>query len=258
MKVTVLGCGSAYGVPVVGGDWGDCNPENPKNRRTAPSILIEKGETKLLVDMGPDYREQAEKHKVRDVDGVFFTHPHADHVTGMFHLPMMMRYFQDKNLPLYMDRFTRKEIEKNWWFQFDPKINVEYSGPGRPYLVEIIEYWPFTVGDITALPMYQQHGKMHSMGLRIDDFAYSTDVCAMPERTFEKLEGVKTWIVECNCEFNTDKSHSFLEQTLGWIDRIKPEKAYLTHLDLTMDYDRISAQLPENVELAYDGLEIVL
>lgn len=258
MKVTVLGSGSAYGVPVVGGDWGTCDPDNPKNRRLSPSILIEDQGSKLLVDMSPDYRQQAEANNIRDVDGVFFTHPHADHVTGMFHLPMMMRYFQDKNLPLFMDRFTRKEIEKNWWFQFDPKINVEYSGPGRPYLVEVIKYCPFDVGNIKALPIYQYHGKMHSLGLRIGDFAYSTDLCGMPEESFEKLEGLDVWLVESNCEFNTDKSHSYLEQTLGWIERLKPKRAYLCHLDHTMDFDRISAQLPDNVELAYDNLEIVV
>lgn len=256
MKVTVLGCGSAYGVPYAGNSWGACDPKNPKNRRLAPSILLEDGTSRVLVDMGPDFRAQAEKHEIRELDGVFFTHPHADHIAGMFHLPVLMSYYQDRNLSLYADRFTRREIEKNWWYMFDPAINVEYSGPGRPYWTEIIPYSPYQIGKFSILPFIQHHGRMNSLGLRVGDFAYSTDVNEFPEKSLALLKGLKVWMVDCNNEFNKDKSHSYLEQCLRWVDLLKPEKTYLTHLDYTMDYDTIAAKLPSNVELAYDNLEI--
>ncbi len=257
MKVTVLGCGSAYGVPLIGGDWGGCDPSNPKNRRTTPSILVEQGDTKFMVDCGPDFRVQAERHAIKVLDGILYTHPHADHIVGNFHLPMLMRYYDNKNLPLFADRATKKEIEKVWWFQNDPKIDVEYYGNGRPYWVEIIPNFPFMVGSLSVLPLLQYHGKMNSIGYRIGNFAYSTDLNDMPDQSWDQLKDLDVWIVESDSESPT-KMHSHLEQTLEWIARLKPRKAYITHLDYTMDYDRISAKLPENVFLAYDGLEINL
>ncbi len=148
LKITILGCGSAYGVPLIGGDWGDCDPSNPKNRRLAPSILVESKNSKILIDMGPDIREQAEAHQIRHIDGILYTHPHAHHIVGNFHLPMFMRYFETSNLYMYATRACRQEIEKVWWFQNDPKINVEYSGEGRPLWCEIRPYYPFKVGDV--------------------------------------------------------------------------------------------------------------
>lgn len=253
LKVTVLGSGSAYGVPLIGGDWGDCDPNNPKNRRLAPSILVENNDTKILVDMGPDIRQQAEKHKIQKIDGILYTHQHADHITGNFHLPMFMRYFNDCNLYLYATRACRKDIEKVWWFQNDPKISVEYSGEGRPLWCEIRPYYSFKVGSLDVLPLQHMHGSMECMSYRFGNFAYTTDANMIPDRTIEALKGIDTWIVECD-RLEKTSSHSTLEQTLEWISKVKPRKAYLTHLDYTMDYDKVSKMLPEDVHLAYDDL----
>ncbi len=258
MKVTVLGSGSAYGVPYAGGGWGNCDPNNPKNRRLSPSILIEDKGSKMLVDMSPDFRQQAEMHKITLLDGVLFTHAHADHITGMFHLPIFMKHYQDRNLPMYTDRFARIGIEKLWWYMFDAKISPEYSGPGRPYWNEIIPHFGFKVGNIDVNTFIQNHGSIHSLGVRVGNFVYSTDVNSFPQESEKYLEGVDTWIVDCNCEFNKDKSHSYLEQCLGWVEKFKPKKTYLSHLDYTIDYDKMSAKLPKNVELAYDNLVIEL
>ena len=258
MKVTILGSGSAYGVPYAGGGWGACDPKNPLNRRLSPSILIEDKGTRLLVDMSPDFRQQAEKHSISLIDGVFFTHAHADHITGMFHLPILMSYYQNRNLPMYADRFTRTQIEKLWWYMFDPKIKVEYSGPGRPYWTEVIAPFPFQVGALNVIPFMQEHGSWHSLGVRVGNFVYSTDVSGFPAESEKFLENLDVWVVDCNCVAPTDNSHSHLEKSLAWIKKYKPKKAYLTHLDYTVDYARISAQLPAGVELAYDNLEINL
>lgn len=258
MKITILGSGSAYGVPFAGGGWGACDPANPKNRRTSPSILIEDKGSRLLVDMSPDFRQQAELHNINKIDGVFFTHAHADHITGMFHLPIFMHWYQDRNLPLYTDRVSRIYIEKLWWYMFDAKISPEYSAPGRPYWNEIIPPFPFTAGNITAAPFMQHHGSGHSLGIRVGNFAYSTDVSSFPEESHKFLEGLDVWVVDCNCETDTDKSHSHLEKSLGWIEKFKPKQAWLSHLDYTIDYEKISARLPKGVGLAYDNLVIDL
>ncbi len=249
-----MGCGSAYGVPLIGGNWGKCDPNNPKNRRLCPSILVENDDGKFIVDMGPDIRQQAEKYNIQLLDGLFLTHPHSDHIGGMGHLPALMYYYQGCNLPIYADRFTRKEVERNWWYMFDPKINVEYWGDGRPYFSEIIPYYPMKIGEIDVLPFIQDHNSMDSLGIRIGNFAYCTDIRSFPEKSYGLLRDLDVFVVDCNNEFDTDKSHSYLEQSLRWAKELNAKTTYLTHLDHTMDYDTISAKLPENVHLAYDGL----
>jgi phosphoribosyl 1,2-cyclic phosphate phosphodiesterase len=259
MKAIVLGSGSAYSVPNVGGFWGDCDPKNPKNRRTAPSVLIEEGEVRILIDLGPDYREQSEKHNLTFVDAIIYTHGHSDHILGNFHLPRMMRYYDGRELPMYATRETREQIERMFWFQYNNEGKTQYSGKTRPHWVDIKANSEFYIGGIKFLPMLQRHGSMDTLGFRIGDFAYSTDFNEMPESTFMQLQGLDTWLVECNAVGQVtepEEKHLHLQKVLRLIDRVKPKKAYLTHLNATIDYDTISARLPPNVHLAYDGLEL--
>jgi phosphoribosyl 1,2-cyclic phosphate phosphodiesterase len=261
MKIIVLGSGSAYGVPVIGGDWGDCDPKNPKNRRLSPSILIENGDKRILVDMTPDLRQQAERHNIRELEAVLFTHAHADHITGLFHMPMLMQYYKEgQNLPLYADDFTRDNIKKNWWYMFDPAIKMDWYGAGRPFWEKVTPLEKFSVGGLDITPFAQQHGRMSCMGYRIGNFAYSTDTSGFPPESEPMLEGLDVWLVECDryLSNNPNSTHSHLERTLGWIEKYKPKKAYLCHLNRTMDYDKISKLLPANVELAYDNLEFTV
>lgn len=255
MKITVIGSGSAYGVPFVGGGWGKCDPDNPKNRRTTPSILIENEGTRILVDMGPDFNIQSQRHSINLLDAVLFTHGHADHIVGNFYIPKLMYFYEDRDLPLYATAQTREEIERMYWFQHDPKIKVEYSGSGRPVWQEIIPYQSIRIGTLDILPLLQFHSKLQSIGFKIGNFAYSTDFKDMPEESFAHLHNLDVWLLECN---STEESsmHLHLERALMLIEKYKPKKAYLTHLDYTMDYDTITALLPEHVELCYDGLEI--
>jgi phosphoribosyl 1,2-cyclic phosphate phosphodiesterase len=258
MKVTVLGSGSAYGVPYAGGGWGACDPKQARNRRTSPSILIEDAATKLLVDMSPDYKEQSLRHDVRALDAVFFTHPHADHIAGMFHLPIMMSHLNGKNLPMYVDRATRREIEKVWWYMFDPSIALEYTGTARPFWREMVPPEKMQIGSFDIQTFWQQHGRIKSVGLRIGNFAYSTDVNEFPPESEEHLYGLDLWLVDCNCLTNTDKSHSYVEKSIAWAQKFKPKQTYFTHLDYTIDYDSVSKMLPAGVALAYDGLVVEL
>ncbi len=256
MKITILGSGSAYGVPYFGGNWGDCNPKNPKNRRSTASILIEDGATRILVDMGYDLLRQSEKYSIRQLDAVLFTHTHADHIVGNFHIPIMMSYYQDRNLPLYADAFTRAGIEKMWWFQYNPNIPVHYYGPGRPEWHEFKAFEPFTVNNIEILPIPQQHGNMTSYGFRIGSFCYSTDLSSLSDDSKLRLKDLGVWVVECDTRRETHGSHSHLSKTLKWIEELKPKQAWLTHLDHSIDYDRVSLDLPKGVALAYDDLVI--
>lgn len=258
MKVTILGSGSCYGVPTVGGDWGECDPNNPKNERTVASILIESETTKLLVDMGPDFREQSRKHNVRDLDAILFTHGHADHVLGNFHLPRLMQYYKGKNIPLYADHDTQKEVERVFWYQMNSEGQVQSSYGGDTHWKTIEPYAEFTIGDITVQSFLQEHGNIQSHGFRVGNFAYSTDFNDFPPESLEKLQGLDCWLLECNrkdASMGAGK-HMYIEKALQFIDNVKPQTAYLTHLNATMDYDKISAALPSHVHLAYDGLEL--
>lgn len=260
-KFTIIGSGSAYGVPVVGGNWGACDPKNPKNRRTGPSVLVESAATKILIDMSADFRDQSERHNIREIDAVLFTHGHADHIMGNFHVPMMMRYFNERDLPLYALPETRAEIEKVFWYQYAGHAKVNYSGAGRTAWREIVPYERFTVGDIDILPLAQMHGGITSLGFRVGDVAYSTDFNDFPDKTWEMLQGLDTWIVECNSLRKKEKSvehkHQYLDNVLSLVDRLRPKQTWLTHMDTTMDYDTVSAILPAGVCMAWDGAEII-
>lgn len=256
MKITVLGSGSAYGVPYAGGGWGDCDPSNPKNRRTSPSILIEDGTTTLLVDIGPDYKEQSLRHNIRKLDAILFTHPHADHIAGMFHLPIMMSHQDGQHLPMYADRATRKDIERVWWYMFDPQIGLEYTGSARPFWHEMMPPQRLKIGSIELQTFLQHHGRIFSVGLRMGNIAYSTDVNMFPEASEQYLHGLDTWFVDCNCLTGTDKSHGYVEQCLRWAEKFKPKRTILCHLDYTIDYDKVTKMLPKGVELAYDGMTV--
>lgn len=197
------------------------------------------------------------KHSIREVDGVIFTHTHADHIVGNFHVPIMMEYYHDKDLLFFTDNFTRKGIEKMWWFQYDPAVNAQFYGPRRPIWVEFQSYQKFKIKDLEILPIPQDHGSMTSYGLRVGNFCYSTDLNKIPDKSFQFLDGLDVWLIECD-SINPSSSHSHLEKTLGWIDRVNPKKAILTHLDHTIDYDEVSRILPANVSLAYDDQIIEL
>ena len=256
MKVTILGSGSCYGVPTVGNDWGDCDPANPKNNRTVASVLIESETSKVLIDMSPDFRQQSCRHNLTDLDAIIFTHGHSDHILGNFWLPRLMQYYKGKDVPLYADKPTQEDIERAFWFQMKGNGNVQYSYGGTTHWETIEPFKEIVIGDITLLPLPQMHGRMTSYGFRIGDFAYSTDFNDMPPDSWERLQGLNCWLVECNRKDKSANSeqHLYVEKVLHMIDTIKPDKAFLTHMGVTMDYDAMNTALPPHVRMAYDGL----
>lgn len=254
MRVTILGCGGSLGVPMVGGQWGSCDPGNPRNRRRRPSILVETDNTRLLVDTSPDLREQLLDAEVDRLDGVLFTHIHADHIHGIDDLrPLVWR--RQAPLPAFADAATGGELIARFGYAF---ANAEVDrGLYKPILDLTEIAGPVTVGDITAQPFVQDHGHSNSLGFRFGRFAYSTDAATLDETAFAILEGVEVWVVDATRE-EPHPSHAHLARTLDWIDRVRPRQAYLTHMNHTMDYDRLCGILPPGVLPAHDGLVIDL
>jgi phosphoribosyl 1,2-cyclic phosphate phosphodiesterase len=252
MRVTILGCGGSGGVPLIGDDWGACNPENPRNRRLRVSILVEKGDTTLLVDTSPDLRQQLLSIGVSRLDGVLYTHTHADHVNGIDDLRPVNRRM---NAPLgvYGSAETMADLRARFGYVFEP-IRPGH-GYYKPHLIPHEVSGPFAVGEIEVVPFEQDHGFSTTTGYRFGPAAYSTDAVDLSEAAFAALEGVTLWIVDC-LRLRPHETHAHLDKALGWIARVKPERAVLIHMNQTLDYDDLAARLPEGVVPAHDGLAL--
>jgi phosphoribosyl 1,2-cyclic phosphate phosphodiesterase len=254
MKVTILGCGGSGGVPLLGNNWGKCDPTNPKNYRLRPSIFIEVDGVNILIDTSPDLRQQLLAANIQKIDAVFYTHAHADHLHGIDDLRGINRLMQAV-IPVYADRPTLDEIEKSFGYVF--KLIPGGQGYFRPQLQpNLIEaYQPFTFKNLSILPLDQDHGTMRSLGFRIGNFAYSTDVVTMPPESMAALNGLDTWIVDCFID-EPHHTHAHVEKALGWIAELKPKRAIFTHMSARLDYEKLSAKCPPGVEPAYDGMVI--
>lgn len=252
MQVTVLGCGGSSGVPMATGDWGCCDPTNPRNRRRRVSLLVEsEGGVRILVDASPDLREQLLSiGGVRHLDAVIFTHAHADHCHGIDDLraltygAMPLAAMADaETMAVLRDRFGYGFVEVSGLDAYGPRLcGAEIAGP-------------FHVGDVPVSTFWQTHGRRRSLGVRFGPIAYSTDVNALDEAAFAALEGVDVWIVDC-LRMEPHPTHSHFAQTLAWITRVRPRRAVLTHLNQSMDYDTVAALCPPGVEPGYDGLVV--
>lgn len=250
MKVRMLGCGTSGGVPRIGNIWGDCDPKNPKNRRRRVSIMVEEGDSRLIVDTSPDLREQLLDADVDTLDGVLYTHDHADHTHGIDDLRAVFHTMRAP-IQVYANRETLDVLGRRFDYIFESKH-------GYPAICTANEITgPFKVGNIEVQPFIQEHGPITSLGFRFGKVAYSTDLNGIPEESWEILEGVDTWIVDA-LRPQPHPTHPHLDLTLEWIERLKPRRAILTHMTWDMDYDTLKRELPEGVEPGYDGLTINL
>jgi phosphoribosyl 1,2-cyclic phosphate phosphodiesterase len=266
LEIRILGCGSSGGVPRLGEGtpaWGDCDPANPKNRRSRCSILVTQksgaGETRLLVDTSPDMREQLLAAKVGRLDGVLITHDHADQLHGMDDLRVITLNMKHR-LDLWSDGRGLEGVMRKFDYCF-------ISPPGSDYppilnAHEIAE--PFTDfdiagagGPVTVRAFGQGHGRIRSLGYRFGAIAYSPDADALDEAAFAALEGVECWIVDA-LRRTPHPSHAHLARTLEWIARVKPRRAILTNMHVDMDYETLRRELPPGVEPAYDGMVVTI
>lgn len=251
MRITILGCGTSGGVPRIGGDWGACDPNEPRNRRRRCSILVESKETGVLIDTAPDLREQLLDAGVNKLDAVIWTHEHADQLHGIDDLRGF--YIRTgKPLPGYAAPFTLPIMRQRFGYCF-----AASDGTGYPAIVELAPVsGPLMLGDLHFRPFEQDHGfGARTLGLRFGDAAYSNDVVRLSEAAFGVLRGVRLWIVDA-MRYRPHPTHSHLEQTLAWIARVKPERAILTNMHVDLDYQRLRDELPPGVEPAYDGMVI--
>jgi phosphoribosyl 1,2-cyclic phosphate phosphodiesterase len=260
LKFTILGCGSSGGVPRPALGWGDCNPNNPKNRRRRTSFLVEKrgagGVTRILIDTPPDLREQMLDAEVDWLDAVFYTHEHADHTHGVDDLRAFF-IKQRRPIDVYFDERTSRSMHERFGYAFKSPPGSEYP----PILTEhrLAAGEPITIvgkgGPITGLPIRQEHGPITSYGFRFGNLAYSCDLSGMPPESAAALGGLDVWIVDA-LRYRPHPSHFSLDDALQWIARLKPRRAILTNLHADLDYDALWAKLPPNVEPAYDGITI--
>ena len=252
MKLTVLGSGTSSGVPRIGGDWGQCDPANPKNRRRRVSVLVEDGETRLLVDTSPDMREQLLAAGVGEVDAVFYTHDHADHAHGIDDLRGITQNLGHR-VPCFAAADTLAILTTRFDYIFE-------GSHGYPAIATIEPIEPaHRIGSITVRPFRQIHGLIDSVGYRFEAagraVAYSTDLNAIPREAEPMLAGLDLWVVDA-LRRKPHPSHPHLALTLEWIARFAPRRAIITHMDTSMDYATLAAALPAGVEPGYDGLAV--
>jgi len=257
VKVTVLGCGGSGGVPLIGGDWGRCNPNNPKNRRRRVSVLVEHEGHNIVLDTSPDFRTQMLDAEVKKLDAILYTHDHADHTQGIDDVRFMRAFNKDERIPAYGTPETLRTLTERFPYVFTQVTD----GSGhlyKPFLEARVVSGPFELCGLTVTPFEQEHGfGTKSTGYRVGPMAYSTDVVELPEAAFEILEGLDLWIVDC-LRFEPHATHANFEKAIGWIERLKPKHAILTHLNHQIDYDAVNEKCPPGVEPGYDGLNVVI
>ena len=254
IEVTILGCGSSGGVPLIGNIWGPCDPNDSRNIRIRDSILVKKNNKTFLVDTSPDLRMQMIDANVKDVDAVLYTHSHADHVHGIDDLRAFCWQRKDnKPLPIYSDQYTIDQITRRFDYAFENKY-----GPAVPSLAaHTIGIGNNTIQGINVEAIKQIHGKGFSLGYRFDNIAYSTDVNNLPDESMKKLKNLDLWIVDC-VRYEPHYSHSHFDQTMSWINKLKPKKAILTHMGHWLDYNELNSKCPQNVEPGIDGMVITV
>lgn len=260
LKFTILGCGSSGGVPRIGGEWGECDPDNPKNRRRRCSILAQKhgpdGVTNVLVDTSPDMREQLLDTGVGWLDGVLYTHDHADHIHGIDDLRVVAINGRSR-IDIWADANTFARIKQRFGYCFEQPPGSDYPAICRHHTLTAGETVsvPGPGGNVNAVPFEQLHGNIRSLGFRFGNFAYSSDLHDLPKESLRHLADLDVWIVDA-LRRTPHPTHLSLDQALEWIERISPKRAILTNMHIDLDYETLRRTLPHNVEPAYDGMII--
>mgnify|MGYP001637597853 FL=1 len=256
LEVVILGCGSSGGVPRGDGDWGDCDPAEPRNRRTRCSLLARlhgpDGVTSVVIDTSPDFRQQMLMAGVRRVDGVLYTHDHADQTHGIDDLRVFAAHAR-RRIPAWMDEATRTALTRRFDYIFE-------SQHGYPVIVEARsvpshgEIWSVTGpgGDLPVVTFDQAHGPIRSVGYRIGGLVYSSDVSDLDEAALDAVRGADLWVLDA-LRYTPHPTHAHVDKALDWIARTRVKRAVLTNLHIDLDYQRLKRELPAHVDVAYDG-----
>ena len=250
MRVTILGCGTATGVPMIGCDCPVCTSADPRNRRSRSSIVVERDDRVLLVDTSPDLWAQAIAIGMTRLDAVLFTHAHADHLHGIDELRSFNFVQHGKTIPCYARAEVLERIHEGFGYLFQPAPHSRYARPNIT-LNEITEH-PFDLLGQRVVPLPVEHGPFAVLGFRFDDFAYVTDVSSIPKSTHDLMHGLRLLVLGA-LRHEPHTKHFSIDQALRVIAEIEPQHAVLTHTSHKIDY-AYNEHLPEGVELAYDGM----
>lgn len=253
MKIRILGCGTSSGVPRIGNDWGACDPTEPRNRRMRCSALVEHDDTRILIDTGPDMREQLLAAEVATVDAVIWTHDHADHCHG---IDDVRQIFHALGEPVagYARSATAASLESRFGYVFRGKTGYPPTATMAPLSDDQ------TIGNIRVRTVDQPHGRILSAGLRFEaegkSVGYATDFHELTPDMADLYRGLDLWIVDA-LRRHPHPAHADLPSVLHWIDELKPRRAVLIHMDQSMDYETLVRELPDGVEPGYDGMGLV-
>tara|TARA_X000000368_G_scaffold415879_1_gene408545 strand:+ start:5160 stop:5924 length:765 start_codon:yes stop_codon:yes gene_type:complete len=254
LKVTFLGTGTSTGIPLIGSNHPVCKSSNDKDKRLRSSILVEYDRSSFVIDTGPDFRQQMLKSNCQRIDGVLYTHEHADHTSGIDDLRAFC--FKQGEIPI----FAHKRVLNNLKNRFNYIFNKEKKYPGAPSLIpiEVIENQNFIISNLNITPISYLHADLQVYGYRFKDFAYLTDLKTIDDNEINKLKDLKILVLNC-IRIEPHYSHLNLDEALNLIDLIKPEKTYLTHISYLLGFHNdVQEKLPNSVFLSYDGLEISL
>ncbi|WP_368184355.1 MBL fold metallo-hydrolase [Aestuariibius sp. HNIBRBA575] len=252
----ILGCGSSGGVPRIGGHWGDCDPTNPKNRRSRCSLLISRtddnGTTRVLIDTSPDMRNQLLDADIDRLDGVVYTHSHADHVHGLDDIRQIVFNMRNR-IQVWADGDTSESLLGRFGYAFSQPKGSTYPPICELNLIDGDVTIDGPGGPITLTPFQVNHGAIDALGFRIGDVAYLPDVADIDDETWPVLENLDLWIVDA-LRRDPHPTHAHLAKTLGWIEKMAPKTAILTNMHIDLDYATIEAETPDHISAAYDGL----
>lgn len=254
MKIYFLGTGTSQGIPVIGSNHSVCQSTNPKDKRLRVSVWVHSEAFSIVIDCGPDFRQQMLTSKCLAVDAILFTHEHADHTAGLDDIRPFN--FKQGAMPVYGHQRVLENLKK----RFDYIFETENRYPGSPSVTtnEVINDVPFYIKGQQIIPINALHGTLQVFGYRIGDFAYLTDVKTVDEAEIEKIKGVKVLVINALRE-EPHHSHFSLEEALDFVNLIRPDKAYFTHISHILGFhDEVQKKLPPNVYLAYDNLELTI
>jgi len=252
IRVKILGSGTSQGSPVIGCNCAVCQSDNKRDQRLRTSILLSKAGEHMVVDTGPDFRQQMLRIRQSQLDAIFITHEHNDHIIGIDDI-RPFNFMAGRDLSVYCDKRVAKALRDRFSYAFSDK---PYPGAPRLELVEINEHTKYEIAGMVFTPVSYLHGAMPVTGFRTGDFAYLTDIKSITPPELEKVKGSKTVIIGA-LRRELHYSHMNLDEALELIEKINPERAFLTHVSHRMGlYEEVEKDLPDNVQLAYDGLEI--
>lgn len=253
LKVTFLGTGTSQGIPIIGSDHPVCLSDNPKDKRLRVSALVEWDVYTYVIDCGPDFRQQMLTNKVKRIDGVLFTHEHADHTAGLDDIRPF--FFRQGDIPIYAQKRVMDSLHRRFDYIFD--VGDKY--PGVPNVVQqVLKNKPFKLGNLDVVPVEGLHYKLKVFGYRFDKFAYLTDIKTMTDKEKEKLKDLDVLVVNA-LRIEPHISHFNLDEAIEFIESLQPRRAYLTHISHMLGFhDEVQAKLPKNVYLAYDNLKITI